>query len=101
MILNVYAYYNKLLEGFANPVYDDHTPEQVSASITRELKAKVLQNQVENLTYVDFYILGQFDDEKGEFVNDKHLVLDLGNVIAGLRSAAGLGKEEKKDGNDN
>lgn len=84
MILNVYCYYNKLLNAFGNFQLDDHTPEQVVASLSRDLRAQVIQKKVENLRYIDLYCLGQFDDEKGSFTNDKQLLLDLGSTIAGL-----------------
>ena len=84
MILNVYCYYNKLLQAFGNYQLDDHEPEKVVISLQRDLRAQYLQGKTENLRYIDLYCLGTFDDEKGEFTNDKQLLLDLGNVIAGF-----------------
>lgn len=86
MIVNVYAYKNKLLDCFANPIYDDHNEEQVIVSVSRDLRAKVIQKDVENLRYLDLYKLGEFDDVKGVFVNSQHLLLDLGSTIAGLEA---------------
>lgn len=102
MILNVYAYFNKLLEAFGNAQYDDHTPEQVMVYIQRDLRKNVLEGKVENLRYLDFYILGQFNDETGEYTNDKHLLLDLGAAISGMeaqiKQAGELAKEVSKNG---
>lgn len=84
MILNVYCYYNKLLQAFGNFQLDDHEPEKVVIALQRDLRAQYLQGKVENLRYIDLYCLGTFDDEKGVFENKKELLLDLGNLISGF-----------------
>lgn len=97
MILNVYCYYNKLLQAFGNFQLDDHNAEQVCSGLSRDLRARFLEGKVDNLKYIDLYCLGTFDDEKGVFVNDKKLILDLGNVIAGLEAQRAAEQEPKKE----
>lgn len=82
MILKVYCYYNKLLEAFGNFQLDDHEPDKVALTLTRDLRAQWLQGKAENLKHLDLYVLGSFNDETGIFTNDKHLVLSLGDLIA-------------------
>lgn len=82
MIMNIYCYYNKLLEAFGNYQLDDHEPEKVVAGLSRDLRAQYLQKDVSNLKHIDLYILGTFNDETGEFTNGKKLLLSLGNLIA-------------------
>ena len=82
MIMNIYCYYNKLLEAFGNYQLDDHEPAKVVAGLTRDLRAQWLQKDVSNLKPIDLYVLGQFNDETGEFTNDKHLLMSLGDLIA-------------------
>ena len=43
MILNVYAYFNKMLNAFSNAQYDDHTPENVCIYIQRDIKQAFLK----------------------------------------------------------
>lgn len=98
MILNVYAYYNKLLQAFGNFQLDDHKPEQVLVGLQRDLRANFLQGKVENLKYLDLYLLGQFNDETGEFTNGKQLLLDFGSAIAGMEAQkAVVSKNENKE----
>lgn len=87
MILNVYAYFNKMLNAFSNAQYDDHTPENVCIYIQRDIKQAFLKGEYEKIRYLDFYKLGTFNDETGEFINDKELLLNLDTVIAGLEAA--------------
>lgn len=87
MILNVYAYYNKMLNAFSNAQYDDHSPENVCIYIQRDIKQAFLKGDYEKIRYLDFYKLGTFNDETGEFINDKQLLLNLDTVIAGLEAA--------------
>ena len=96
MKLNVYCYYNKLLKAFGNFQLDDHDADRVAMGISRDLRAQVIQKKAENLRYIDLYCLGTFDDETGEFVNDKKLVLDLGVTIASYEAQL---EAEKKAGN--
>ena len=76
MILNVYAYFNKMLNAFSNAQYDDHTPENVCIYIQRDIKQAFLKGEYEKIRYLDFYKLGTFNDETGEFENDKELLLN-------------------------
>lgn len=96
MILNVYCYYNKLLQAFGNFQLDDHNAEQVCSGLSRDLRARFLEGKAENLKYIELYCLGTFDDETGSFVNKKELILDLGSVIAGFeaKKAAEIEKKE-------
>lgn len=96
MILNVYAYFNEHLLAYGNFQLDDHTPEQVCSSLTRDLRAKYLENNVANLSYLKLYCLGTFNDETGEFTNKKELVLDLGVALEQLKVAFEKEKAEKK-----
>lgn len=98
MILGVYCYYNKLLEAFGNYQLDDHAEEQVALYLQRDLKASFLRgDNVSKFKELDLYKLGTFDDQTGEFVNDKHLIVDLGNCLAQLEAAKV--SSEKKEGN--
>lgn len=97
MILNVYCYYNKLLNAFGNFQLDDHEPDKVVIHLQRDLAAQFKQRKVENLRYIDLYCLGTFDDENGIFKNKKELLLDLGSVIAGFEVQE-KALEEKKAG---
>lgn len=94
MILNVYCYYNKLLQAFGNFQLDDHNADQVCAGLSRDLRARFLEGKAENLKYIELYCLGTFDDETGAFVNDKKLILDLGSVIAGFEAQRAAKQEE-------
>lgn len=95
MILNVYAPYNKLLEAFGNYQLDDHEPEKVAAGLAKDLRYQFLTKDVSHLKQVDMYILGQWNDETGEFVNDKHLVFSFGDVIAQLEAMKAKEEMEK------
>lgn len=96
MILNVYCYYNKLLQAYGNFQLDDHEPEKVVMHLERDLRASYLKGQAENLRYIDLYKLGTFDDEKGVFENAKELLLDLGNVLASYDAQKAAEKENKE-----
>lgn len=97
MILNVYCYYNKLLEAFGNYQLDDHEPQKIVVGLTRDLRAQFLQGKIENLRYLDLYLLGTFNDETGEFVNKKQLILDLGVTISQFEAQ----KKSEKEAEDN
>lgn len=96
MILNVYAYFNEHLLAFGNFQLDDHSPEKVASSLSRDLRAKYMENQVSNLSYLKLYCLGTFNDETGEFANKKELVLDLGVALEQLKVAFEKEKEGDK-----
>lgn len=83
MILNVYSYYNKLLNAFDTKMqFDDHEDEKVVYNVSRAINARLALNKYEDLRFLCLYKLGTFDDETGLFTADKQLLLDLDNVIA-------------------
>ena len=83
MILKIYAYYNKLIEAFDTKFQlDDHEDSKVVYNVQRGLKARLALGTYQDLKFLAFYKLGTFDDETGEFVADKTLLVDFDNVIA-------------------
>lgn len=97
MILNIYAYFNKLVKAFDTKFQlDDHDDEKVVYNVSRAINARLALNKYDDLRFLQFYKLGTFDDESGEFVADKVLLLDLDNVIAQYESKQV--KEVKENG---
>ena len=103
MILNVYAYFNKIIAAFDTKMqFDDHDDKQVVYGVQRGLTANLVLGKYEQLKYLQLYKLGTFDDEKGEFVADKVMLLDFDNVIASYEAKqvkevqADVGKEAEQ-----
>lgn len=102
MILNVYCYYNTYLEAFGNFQLDDHEPDKVCIGLQRDVKANFLQGKdITNLRGLKLYILGQFNDEKGEFKNDKHELLDFSVIVSQLEALAAATKKGAENNGDN
>lgn len=98
MILNVYAYLNKLINAFDTKFQmDDHPDDKVVYQVSRAINARLALGKYEDLRYLQFYKLGTFDDESGSFKADKVLLLDFDQVIATFESKQ-LSKEDPGDG---
>ena len=83
MRLKIYAYFNKLINAFDTKFQmDDHDDDKVVYSVQRSLNARLVLGTYQDLKFLQFYKLGEFDDESGEFKAEKVLLLDFDNVIA-------------------
>lgn len=97
MILNVYSYFNKLIKAYDTKMqFDDHDDEKVVFNVQRGLNARLVLGTYQDLRFLQFFKLGTFDDETGEFKADKVLLLDFDNVIAQFEA-----KNIKKEDNNN
>ena len=85
MILGVFAYRNKAIQAYAQPIYDDRSKEVVAESVSRSLvladaKAK------ENIKSCDFYYFGTFDDKTGKYdlLDQPELLVNCGDILEGI-----------------
>lgn len=97
MKLKAYSYYNKLIKAFDTRMqYDDHDDDKVVFNVLRGVNARLALGTYQDLRFLQFYKLAEFDDETGEFIADKVLLVDLDNVIADFeaRNVKGVNKDE-------
>ena len=93
MILKVFAYYNKVIGAYDTKFQlDDHDDDKVVYQVMRAVNARLVLGTYNDLRYLSFYKLGTFNDETGEFIDDKVLLVDLDNVIASYE-AKNINKE--------
>lgn len=79
MKLNIFAYYNKTMCEFTNPIIDDHDSdifkENVKHALVYAVKVRDDNNLVSNLSYCILYHLGTYDNATGIFDTSKPVEL--------------------------
>lgn len=67
MKLNVLIFYNKKLECYTTPQFDDHEPESAATQLARSLKMNAKDEKIiKSYKHLDLYQLGRFDDSTGK-----------------------------------
>lgn len=76
MIYKVYAYYNKTINAYSRPVTSEIPLEYMLEQAKRSLKkgAKELKDHI-------LYVIGEFDDNTGEYKPELTAVLDIDEEI--------------------
>lgn len=98
MRLGIFCYYNKAFKCFtSNFTLDDHEDKKVVFNVSREVSAKMVLGTYKDLKYLVLYRLGYFDDETGEFIADKTLLLDLDDMIASFECKKENIENERKE----
>lgn len=96
MKLGIYSYFNKGIGAFDTRMqFDDHDEKAVVYGVARAFKARCVLGTYNDLHFLQFFKLGTFDDETGEFVADKKLLLDFDKEISLFENTL---KESKENG---
>lgn len=83
MILKILCFYNKKIECFTTPVYDDHDPKDAATQLARSLKIEKDLDKVNPYKNLKLYHLGEFDDQTGKMtlLEDPDLILDCSKIV--------------------
>lgn len=66
MKLNVLFFYNKKIECYTQPIFDDHEPEVAAEQLARSLKLEKDVSKVTPYKNLSLFRFGVFDDQTGK-----------------------------------
>lgn len=91
VIKYIYAYKNKVAGVFYQPFVMDDDPALAVKKLVRSVQ---IDNEAsKNLRHLELWLLGQFEDNKGDIEAKKEYLLDIDEVIAQFLQ---VGKEDIK-----
>lgn len=96
MILNVIVFFNKRIECFTTPNFDDHDPKDAAIQLERSLRLNIdKEDVIRPYRFLDMYHFGTFDDSTGKLdLLDKPVkLLDCSKLL-------GITEEEIYEGKD-
>lgn len=83
MKLNILMFYNKKIECFTQPVFDDHEVDVVAQQLSRSLIIEKDFTKVIPYKNLKLYHLGKFDDQTGkiDLLEKPELILDCSKIV--------------------
>lgn len=105
MMLYIVSYYNKKINAFTTPQYIDIEPGKAAIQLKRSI-LNIKEAEVQKISVykdLDFYYLGQFDDETGSFILETaaQKLLELDPIVQEVLTAlVPVEKEGADNGND-
>lgn len=98
MKLNVYVIYDSVVEAYGRPMFEVMDPEQFAQTYTRAIVSE--PDKFFQVQDSDLYLLGNFDDIKGEFnlLDEPKKIARLGDAYKRGLKVAELRRKEKDDG---
>lgn len=83
MKLNILFFYNKKIECFTQPVFDDHEVEVSAQQLSRSLVIEKDVTKVTPYKNLKLFHLGVFDDQTGEIklLGKPELILDCSEIV--------------------
>lgn len=83
MKLNILMFYNKKIECFTQPVFDDHEVDVSAQQLSRSLTIEKDVEKVNPYKNLKLYHLGKFDDQTGkiDLLEKPQMILDCSEIV--------------------
>lgn len=100
MILNIIVFFNKRIECFTTPNFDDHSPKDAAVQLERSLKLNLdKEDIIRSYKFLDMYHFGTFEDSTGkiDLLEKPVKLLDCSKLLGVTEEEINEGKVEDVD----